>query len=126
MFRKLFNNTLYVKVYKNRFVLRHVESGNTAIEISPIEFTTTRLLVGQFSEAEQTLRKGMKEIYRNQMPAFSPVVVIQPMEKMEGGLSQVEERTLQELAAEAGASKAIVWTGRELTDQEVLAKVKDA
>ena len=62
MFSKLFNNTLYVKVFKNRFVLRHIESGKSITEISLGEFTTIRLLVGQFSEADKTLRKGMKEI----------------------------------------------------------------
>ncbi|MCU7838547.1 MAG: 1-pyrroline-5-carboxylate dehydrogenase [Candidatus Thiodiazotropha sp. (ex Troendleina suluensis)] len=125
MFSKLIANTVYVKVYKNRFDLHHVESGNSTSVISPNAFTTTRLLVGQFSEADETLRKGMKELYKNQLFAPSPVVVIQPMEKTENGLSQVEERTLQELAAGAGARKSIVWVGHELSDQEALSKAND-
>jgi len=39
---------------------------------------------------------------------------------IEGGLSQVEERVLRELAAGAGARKVFVWVGHELSDQEVI------
>lgn len=47
------------------------------------------------------------------------------MERCEGGLSQVEERVLHELAAGAGARKVVVWVGAELSDGEVLAKLKN-
>lgn len=114
-----------MKVFKNRFELRHIESGNTITAISPSAFTTTRLLVGEFTEADKSLRKGIKKIYKNQFLATSPIVVIQPMEKTENGLSQIEERTLQELATGAGARKTIVWVGHELSDKEVLSKAND-
>lgn len=47
-----------------------------------------------------------------------------PLEMTEDGLSTVEIRVLQELAAGAGASWSHVWIGRELTDQEVLLDVR--
>ncbi len=122
MFSKLVANTVYIKVFKNRFELRHIESGKTVSVISPSEFTTTRLLVGQFIEADETLRKGMQELHKDRWFATSPIVVIHPMEKTENGLSQVEERTLMELAAGAGARKSIVWVGSALSDNEVITK----
>ena len=42
-----------------------------------------------------------------------------PLEKTEGGLTQIEVRALQELAAGAGAIEAHVWQGRELMDYEL-------
>jgi hypothetical protein len=41
----------------------------------------------------------------------------------EGGLSEVEERVLKEVAIGAGASKVVVWVGRELSDGEVREKL---
>lgn len=82
-------------------------------------------MVGQFTSAEETLRKGMKEVFRNRFLASGPIVVIRPMEMFEDGLSQVEERMLQELVAGAGGRKAIAWSGQELSDQDVLSNVDD-
>lgn len=49
-----------------------------------------------------------------------PLVVIQPLEMIEDGLSEVEERVLREVAASAGARKVVVWVGHELSDAEVM------
>ena len=43
----------------------------------------------------------------------------------EDGLSQVEERAFREVAVAAGASKVLVWTGPELVNSEVIAKLKE-
>ncbi|MDR0775498.1 MAG: hypothetical protein LBE81_02535 [Azonexus sp.] len=47
-----------------------------------------------------------------------------PIDTIEGGLTQVEERLLQELTIGAGASKVRIWVGKPLTDAEVAAKLK--
>ena len=39
-----------------------------------------------------------------------------------GGFTQVEIRAFHEMALGAGASEAVVWQGRSLTDQELLAR----
>lgn len=88
-------------------------------------FTTKRLLVGEFSPAQECLKEGFKKLHEGRWFAPSPAVLIQPMEMIEDGLSEVEERALKELATGAGAREAIVWIGRELSDAEVVNKVKD-
>lgn len=125
MLRNLFKNTLYIKVYTNRFELKHIESGTNLNASSTIPFTTSRLLVGQFLAADTTLRTAIKQLYAGRFFVPSPQAVIQPMEKYEDGLSQVEERALHELAAGAGARKVVVWVGHMLSDSEVLAKLKN-
>ena len=43
---------------------------------------------------------------------------------VEGGLSEIEERILKEVAIGAGATKVVVWVGAPLTDADVKAKLK--
>lgn len=111
---------LYVQVYENRFVLKRLDSGGPAIEIESIEpFSTQRLLVGQFQAASRALERGFKQARAvGSLFGLKPAVVIQPMEKIDGGLSEVEERILTELVLGAGARKVKVWVGRELSDAE--------
>lgn len=120
MLRGILSNNIYVKVYENRFVLKKLEDGARPVTITADEpFTTKRLLVGQFAAAERTLKRGFKELFSGNWFSSSPVVVIHPMVKVEGGLSEVEDRVFRELAAGAGARKVVVWLGHELSDAEV-------
>ena len=119
MFEKLLANTVYLKVFPNRFELKHIESGKVQVEVSTEPFTTERLLVGHFSVAENALKRGMNRLYEKRWFAPSPIVIVHPMEKTENGLSEVEDRVLRELAAGAGARKVIVWVGSDLSDTEV-------
>lgn len=120
MLKKLLNRVAYVKVSKNQFRVRDVLDNKEATVSAPESFSTNRLLVGEFSVAEKYLKEAINKVYERHWFASSPVIVIQPLEMIEGGLSQVEERVFMELAAGAGARKAVVWVGHELSDQEVI------
>lgn len=119
----MFKNTLYIIVYPNRFDLKHIESGKTSSVAAATPFTTRRLLVGQFSAADATLKTAIKNISSGNFFAPSPNIVIHPAAMCEDGLSEVETRALHELAIGAGARKAFVWVGHALTDAEVLSKL---
>ena len=111
--------SVYVKVFENRFVLKLLEDGEKPVTvIAPKPFTTKRLLVGDFTMAEVTLKNGLKKLLEGRWFAASPAMVIHPMEMVDGGLSQVEERIFQELGAGSGAHKVRVWVGHELSDEE--------
>lgn len=119
MLRSLLSNDVYVKVYENRLVLKKLEDGARPITVTANEpFTTKRLLVGQFSAAEDLLKRGLNELFSSNWLSPSPVVVIHPMEKVEGGLSEIEDRLFRELAVGAGARKVVIWLGHELSDAE--------
>ena len=81
------------------------------------------MLVGNFTAADACLKSLLSEAKGSGF-VLGIDVLIHPLEKIEGGLSQVEERLFQELARGAGATKAVVWVGRHLSDSEVLAKLK--
>lgn len=120
MLGRFMANTIYVQVRKNAFRLRHIE-GKKEREVSAQRpFTTARLLVGQFQDAALLLRKAIQEIGSGGLFRVSPAVVIHPVEMVEGGLSEVEERVLRELALGSGARSVVVHVGAPLTDAEVM------
>lgn len=120
MSKKLFTNDLYIKVSENRFEAKNVSTNGAWEIISPdAPFSTERLLVGTFSNAEPALAKLIKKILPKTLIDRRPQVVIQPVSKVEGGLSEVEDRIFRELALGAGAIKAVVHVGSELSDEEV-------
>ncbi|MCH9699275.1 MAG: 1-pyrroline-5-carboxylate dehydrogenase [Gammaproteobacteria bacterium] len=125
MLSKLFVNTAYIRVYKNKFRIRHIQSKTEIVALPDTEFTTQRLLLAQFSIAEKTLLKGIGDLYRRTWFSPSPKVLIQQMEMNDGGLSESEQRILKEIAISTGARSVVVWDGDELTDSEVLKQVNN-
>lgn len=125
MKKQLLSNTVYVKVTKNQFWARHIENQKEALETALEPFTTKRLLVGEFTTAEKHLSAVIEKVHKGKWFSTSPVAVIHPMEMVDGGLSQIEERVFKELAAGAGAKKVVVWLGHELSDHEVINKANN-
>lgn len=123
MLNNLFSFSLarnvYVRVRRNQFQIRNLESGFDATVVAQAPFTTTRLLVGQFVVAQNTLKEALKQEAKDRLLVVSPHIVIHPLEMVEGGLSEIEERIFREVAVGAGASKVVVWLGHELNDAEV-------
>jgi rod shape-determining protein MreB and related proteins len=119
---KLFPNTAYVRVRRNEFRIRHIESGNEATFKADVPFSTVRMLIGDFAAADRALKDALQQAHKGRFRAPSQIV-IHPLELIEGGLSQIEERTIYEVAKGAGASKVLVWLGPELTDEQVKEKL---
>jgi rod shape-determining protein MreB len=144
----LLRATVYVKLHPDQLALRHVESGRTLLEpplvavskdgkqkvlgvgsaattaaasqpalvVNP--FKHPRTLISDFAVAEALLKGMMRKLFAGSLFAPAPLVILHPRIEPEGGFTQIEVRALHELAIGAGASKVIVWTGRELTDEE--------
>ncbi len=77
-------------------------------------YSHPRTLISDFIFAEKLLQYAVKEVLSVKFLTMSPLIVIHPMEKLEGGLTSVESRAFQELALGAGARDAIVHEGDEL------------
>ena len=82
-------------------------------------FDHPRTIIADFAIAEKTLMHFIREVAGSGFIKASPVIIMHPLEHLEGGLTVVEARALQELAAGAGGREVYVWTGRELMDQEI-------
>ena len=124
MLNALFPNTVYVRVKRNQFRIRHLESGVDTTVQAGIPFTTQRMLIGDFTAAAQALKQALKEAAKGRILPVAPHVLIQPLEMIEGGLCQIEERIIREIAMGAGASRVVVLVGPELSDSQVKEKLR--
>lgn len=117
---------LYLKLSCNQLHLSHLQSGRELRLQAYPTFSNQRLLVADFSAAQQLLRRAMAELLPKRFLRLSraPHLLIQPLERLEGGLSQVEERILLELGLGCGARKVRLHLGNELDNAGVLAKLR--
>lgn len=82
-------------------------------------FKHPRTLLADFAVAERTVKQFIKKVAPNTFFSPSPIVVIQPLDMLEGGLTQIEIRAFAELCSMAGARRVYVWTGPELSNDEL-------
>jgi hypothetical protein len=121
----MFKRTLYVQVRENRFDIRNVGDGHSFHATASPPFSHARMLVGDFTAAQVCLTKLAAQA-RGTGFALKTEMLMHPMEKLEGGLTQLETRLFEELAAGAGASRVVVWVGPQLSDADVVSKLKDS
>lgn len=127
MFNNFFSCMLYVKIYKNKIVVKNLSDNLPAQMFAPdIAFTTTRLLIGTFTPAVQCLMRALRSSTSNSWFKSKPVLLLQPMEMHDGGLSEIEDRVLRECALGAGARKVIVWIGAELSNDKAIEKINSS
>lgn len=82
-------------------------------------FDHPRTFISNFEIAQATLRAFCCELFQRKV-LLGPVIVFHPLEKIDGGITQIEHRGLIELGETTGAREAYVWVGRDLSDNELL------
>ncbi|SDZ83626.1 rod shape-determining protein [Microbulbifer marinus] len=137
--------TLYVQIWEKRIRVTNIDSGkifdesplvavearngrrivaavgNRAASVSGQDvevinpFSHPRSLLRDFSAGEKLLQHIFRKLTDQTLFTPSPIVVLQPMEKTQGGLTEVEVRAFRELALGAGAREVEVYQGEELT-----------
>jgi rod shape-determining protein MreB and related proteins len=124
MLKDFFWTPLYARISSNRIVLRNVLSGKEMTFVTDQPFTHPRMLIGHFVHAEMLLKKAIQQLLVHSLLKPAPSILMHPLENLEGGLSQIEERVLREMALGSGARKAVIWTGSALSDNEVIDKLR--
>ena len=81
-------------------------------------FSHPRSLIADFTSGEKLIQHIFKLLSSGSLFNPSPLAVIHPMEKIDGGLTQVEQRAFRELGAGAGAREVAVYQGPELDIHE--------
>lgn len=141
---RLFRNTYYVRIEPDRLTVTHVESGREVSDTPTLAldessgkvlavgreagqktglagvrvvngFKHPRTLLADFLAAERVLKHFMARLAAASWFAPSPVVVMHPLPKQDGGLTAIEIRAFHELAMGAGAFKVYLWEGEELS-----------
>lgn len=123
MLADIFKSEIYARIHRNRISLRLIRKNKNLEASSEQPFTSHRLLVGDFTTAERLLAKLVKDLIGSSWFAPSPSILVHPVEMVEGGLSQVEERLFLELGLGARGRKVKVYVGPELNDQAVIEKL---
>lgn len=115
----LFSPRGYVQIFRNKLVIQLPAEGRSVVKEAT--FSHPRMVIGDFAAAEQALQAGLKEIWPSRLLQARPKIIMHPREIIEGGVTMIEERVLQELGLGAGARQVKVWVGPELTQDEVAA-----
>jgi len=121
----MFSTDLYIKIYPNKIVARNISSGKTA-EVTPESpYLHPRLLIGNIDSAERAMVSAMR-LVRSSIPSIRVRILIHPIAEFPGGISTAEERLFRMLAFDARAGQVILWVGSELSDEQVLVKIRSA
>jgi len=116
---------VYIKIFENKVEIRNCDSTNKIVSNSATQpFTSSRSLIGSFSIAQNLIKNSITEVVEKRLLKKLVFGIIHGKDKCEGGYSEVEERVLLELAYGAGCSKAHAWFGHDLSDEEVIEKIK--
>ncbi|WP_163938382.1 rod shape-determining protein [Paraferrimonas sp. SM1919] len=76
-------------------------------------FNHSRSLIGSFMMAEKVLQHAVLKSHKSKLrPA--PRIIMHQLEKAEGGLTDIEDRVLRELAAASGAREVLIHTGSKI------------
>nr|WP_321402393.1 rod shape-determining protein [uncultured Desulfobacter sp.] len=82
-------------------------------------FFHPRVCINDFEIAEATLKYFIRKAL-NKNIMIRPIIIMHPKKNLLGGLSQIENRAIKELAEAAGARECYVWVGRQLKDVEMI------
>lgn len=86
---------------------------NNTVIVNP--FSHPRVLFSDFQVGEKLLQHVIQTLLGKKLFSPSPIVVIHPMEKIEGGLTMIEKRAFRELALCGGAREVYIYQGSALT-----------
>lgn len=104
-------------------VVRVGDDALTATAERPLQivnpFKHPRLLIAHLELGQQVLRGFLRKLYPSTLIARRPVLLLHPRIDPAGGFTDIEIRALHELGRGAGASRVLVWQGRELLPREL-------
>lgn len=100
---------IYIKLSKNRIEIVNLETGET-ISREPIEpFSTQRFIIADFNKADALIRNIINDLLpKKSIFPRQTKILIQQVENVEGGLSEIEKRALRDLGEMAGGTSVIL------------------
>ena len=118
---------IQVRFYSNEIEIKRLDTNNVLKRQAQFKFSTDRLIISDFNNAEILLSQLTKEITGNRSLSFNKIVMlIQQMIEFPDGISEIEKRAYRDLAEHAGAIQAIVLNDRkEITKTRLKEILKD-
>lgn len=118
-------DSIYIQIFAKQFILKNVDSGQSIVVERNLEFASPRMLIADFTTAQHQLKVAVRSLRRG-MFAPAPQILMHPMEQIDGGVTQVENRVFRELAFGAGASKACVHVGPILSGESIKQAIRES
>jgi hypothetical protein len=117
---------IYIELYTDKVEAIRLDTGASISRVASDKFSNPRLVVASFYNAEQLIRSVLKELLSIKSLLQPPLnIVIQQMEKLEGGLSDIERRALIDLGEQIGGRYIKVFEAAgELTHAQALLESK--
>lgn len=78
-------------------------------------FAHPRTLISNFQVAEKLLQHAFKLVLTGRLIQPAPKVVLHPLSKLEGGITEIETKAFMELSYSAGAQITVVYNGPVLS-----------
>jgi hypothetical protein len=100
---------IYIKISRDKIEITDLDTNETVYKQAIEPFSSTRNIVSNFNNANETIKAALKDL-RIRTGFLSPLqkVLVQQLEGLEEGLSDVEKRGLRDLAEMAGARKVFL------------------
>ncbi len=118
---------IYLKVSTDKMEMTRLDTNETISRIAEDKFSNQRLVMADLYNAEFMARSMMKELLNTNVFFQRQLsIVIQQMDKREGGLSMVEQRVLYDLGERCGGRYVfLVDQDEELTAAEALLALEE-
>jgi actin-like ATPase involved in cell morphogenesis len=111
--------SIYIKIKRNHVEVTDLSSGETVSKQAIQPFSSIRNVVSSFKPANETIQSALEELGTTSSFFFKMNILIQQMEGLEGGLSDIEKRALRDLAEMAGANKVFILEKSEPVSTEI-------
>nr|WP_302176051.1 hypothetical protein [uncultured Hydrogenophaga sp.] len=115
-------DAIYVQVFADRFVAFNSDSGVRAEAQRDPASVSPRMLIADFAVAQEQIKALVNTVRRG---LRAPHLLMHPMERIEGGITQVEHRVFVELGLGAGASRVRVHSGEVLAGDAIRQAIQD-
>lgn len=122
MFNFKKRKTLYIRLYTNIVFIRDVESKKELKREATKPFSSSRLLFADYEQGEEFLIQTIKELFEGE-PVSSFNIILQPMEKIEGGLSSVEKRAFIDSMQHIGGKSIIIYDKTNLLSDDMVLEI---
>jgi hypothetical protein len=100
---------VYIKLFRNKVEIVNLKTGETISRESTEPFSTQRSITADVNKADALIRNVLKDLLpkKNIFPRQTKIL-IQQVENVEGGLSEIEKRALRDLGEMAGGTPVIL------------------
>ncbi len=111
--------SIYIKIKRNHVEVTDLNTGETVTQQAIQPFSSVRNVVSSINPANETIQSALEKLGLKGRSFLSKMnILIQQLEGLEGGLSDIKKRALRDLAEMVGANKVFILEQSESVSTE--------